>query len=106
MNLLKLLGDWLRGSGWVTSLIQAEVTTSGMAESMLSGSHVSRTRYAHQVTAGCLKILKDQAYQQYLDSETEENNILSFDKWCELKCKEQPQFKYWETILRLELMVL
>ena len=65
MNLLKLLGDWLCGSGWITSLVQANVTTSGRAESMLSGSHVTRTRYAHQVTAGSLKILLDRAYQQY-----------------------------------------
>ena len=36
MNLLKLLGDWLRGSGWITAPIQANIT-SGRAESMLSG---------------------------------------------------------------------
>ena len=45
MNLLKLLGDWLRGSGWTSALLEAEMTSYGRADSMLSGSHVTRTRY-------------------------------------------------------------
>lgn len=49
-NLLKLIGDWLHGSGWITLLVQANVTTSGKAESTLSSSHVTRTRYTHQIT--------------------------------------------------------
>ena len=103
MNLLKLLGDWLRGSGWVASLIQADITTSGRAESMLSGSHVTRTRYAHQVTAGSLKILQERAYQQYLEKE---ENDLRYEEWCDKQCQEQPQFKYWAIVLYLELLVL
>jgi hypothetical protein len=54
MNILKLLGDWLRESGWTTALLQAEITTSGRADAMLSGAHVTRTRYAHQVTVASL----------------------------------------------------
>ena len=103
MNLLKLLGDWLRGSGWVASLIQADITTSGRAESMLSGSHVTRTRYAHQVTAGSLKILQERAYQQYVERE---ENDLRYEEWCDKQCQEQPQFKYWAIVLFLELLVL
>ena len=79
MNLLKLLGDWLRDSGWTAVLIQADITTSGRAEAMLSGSHVTRSRYAHQVTAGSLKIFRDHAYQQYQENE---ENALSFEEWC------------------------
>ena len=105
MNLLTLLGDWLSGSGWTTSLVQAGITTAGRAEGMLTGSHVTRTRYIHQVTAGSLKILMDSAYQQYLETDPG-NEILTFDKWFEKKCREQPQFKYWATALDLELMVL
>ena len=58
MHLLKLLGDWLRESGWTTLLLQAEITTSGRAEAMLSGTQVTRTRYAHHVTAASLRILQ------------------------------------------------
>ena len=106
MNLLKLLGDWLSGSGWITALVQANITSSGKAESMLTGSHVTRTRYAHQVTAGGLKILCDNAYQKYLENYSEEGNPLTFDEWSVNQCKNEPQFKFWMTTLNLELMVL
>lgn len=66
MNLLKLLGDWVRESGWTTALLQSEITTFGRADAMLSGKHVTRSRYAHQVTAASLHILQRRAYQQYL----------------------------------------
>ena len=46
-NLLKLIGDWLHGSGWITLLVQANVTTSEKAEYTLSSLHVIRTRYTH-----------------------------------------------------------
>lgn len=46
---LKVIGQWLNNSGWVNALVQANVTTKGRSESMLSASHVTRTRYAHQV---------------------------------------------------------
>ena len=36
----KLLGDWLRHSGWIEMLINVEVTTSGGAEAMLKGTHM------------------------------------------------------------------
>ena len=103
MNVLKLLGDWLRDSGWTTVITQADITTSGRAEAILSGSHVTRSRYAHQVTAGSLKILIDCAYQQYQENE---QNALSFEAWCEKQCKEQPQFKYWTIVFYLEPLYL
>ena len=108
MNLLKLLGDWLRGSGWITALIQADITTAGRAEAMLSGSHVTRTQYLHQVTAGSLKILQELkiAYQQYLMRVPQGQNALPFEEWCVLQCQKQPEFKYCATALQLELIVL
>ena len=45
MNLLKLLGDWL--GGWDAALVPACIATTGRAESIEKGSHVTRTRYAH-----------------------------------------------------------
>lgn len=46
---LQVLGDWLDGSGWTEALVKAGVTTQGRAESMVSVSMITRTRYAHQV---------------------------------------------------------
>ena len=40
MAALKMLGNWLEGSGWVQALTQADVATSGIAESFLKAAHV------------------------------------------------------------------
>jgi len=45
MAALRALGPLLQQSGWDEALAAAGVTTSGRAQSMLKGSHV--TRYAH-----------------------------------------------------------
>jgi len=50
MAALKTLGDWLRGSGWVQELVQADITSPGIADSFLQATHVVPTRRAHQVT--------------------------------------------------------
>ena len=105
MNLLKLLGDWLSGSGWIASIVQAGITTSGRADAMLKGSHVTGTRYAHQVSVGGLQICAENAYQQYKDN-APANDILTFSEWFDKQSKEQPQFKFWATTLDLELKVL
>jgi hypothetical protein len=47
---MRVLGDWLDKSGWCEILVQADITTKGRAESMISVSHLTRTRYAHQVS--------------------------------------------------------
>jgi hypothetical protein len=57
MTILKILGTWLDGSGWSTALMNSDITTPGKAESFLSGSQVTRTRYVHQVTAAALHLL-------------------------------------------------
>ena len=48
---LPLLGDWLDDSGWVNALVQADIASPGVAESFIRGSHVTKTRHAHQITA-------------------------------------------------------
>ena len=58
MNLLKLLGDWLGGSGWDAALVQAGIVTTGQAENIEKGSQVTRTCYAHQVTSASLYVLQ------------------------------------------------
>ena len=65
MALLKTLGDWLRGSGWVQALVQADLASPGIADSFLLATHVAGTRRAHQVTVVALYILKHNAYYHY-----------------------------------------
>ena len=49
MAALKTIGDWLKGSGWCSALVEAEISSAGTAESFLHASHISKTRHAHQV---------------------------------------------------------
>jgi hypothetical protein len=60
-----MIGSWLEGSGWTSGIVQAKVALPGMAESFLKASHVTRTRYAHQVTAGSLHLLMSEAHEAY-----------------------------------------
>ena len=45
------VGDLLAFSGWTEALTEADVATSGTAESFLKASHITSTRHAYQVTA-------------------------------------------------------
>ena len=51
MVVLKMLGDLLEGSGWTGALVQAGITTSGLADAFLKAKHVTRSRWAHQAEA-------------------------------------------------------
>ncbi|KAK3910810.1 putative 1-aminocyclopropane-1-carboxylate oxidase [Frankliniella fusca] len=103
MAFLRALGHWLDGSGWVHTLVEAEVTTTGRAESMLTVSHVARTRYCHEVTAATLYSLQRKAYDSFMG---DTDDPATFEQWREEKCKSTPQFKYWDLTLRLQLILL
>ena len=65
MAALKMLGDWLLGSGWVQELMQAEIAMPGTADSFLRAAHVTRTIIAHQITATALHILQHRAHERH-----------------------------------------
>lgn len=44
MALWSMLGDLLDKSGWTTALGEAEVASSGVADSFLKATHLTRTR--------------------------------------------------------------
>ena len=75
------------------------MTTVGKANAFLKVSHVTRTRYAHQVTAAALYFLQKQAHEWSDDSET-------FENWCTRKSEQHPQFLYWAIVLELELLLM
>ena len=50
MALWNTVGDLLQGSGWTAALTEAEVASSGIADSFLKAAHLTRTRHAHHVT--------------------------------------------------------
>ena len=44
MALWNTLGDLLESSGWITAIVEAEVASSGVADSFLRAAHLTRTR--------------------------------------------------------------
>ena len=65
MALWSTLGDLILGSGWPESLKDAGIVNSlaaGMC--LLKAVNVMRTRYAHQVTAALLDILRKKSLHQ------------------------------------------
>ena len=107
MASLKTVGDWLKGSGWVQALVQAEIATAGTVDSFLRAAHVTRTRRAHQVTVAALYILKHRAYASYcLSCSRDGQAVLGFKEWCHQKEQVCPQFQYWSTVMELELCVM
>lgn len=104
MAALKTLGDWLKGSGWVQALVQADIITVGTADSCLRALHVARTRRAHQVTAAALYILQRRAYEHY--RVTGDEAPLEFKQWQDQRQESSPQCQYWATGMAMELSLL
>ena len=65
MALWSTLGDLMLGSGWPESLKDAGIVNSLAAGiGLLTAVNVMRTRYAHQVTAAVLDILRKKSLHQ------------------------------------------
>ena len=62
MSMWNVLGDYLTDSGWTVALSEAGIASSGIAESFLKVSHLTRTRHAHQITIAALYKLQKEAY--------------------------------------------
>ena len=58
LAVLKAIVSWLLGSVWTEAIAQAEITTTGRAESLVTSKHITRTRYIHQVTASSTETLQ------------------------------------------------
>ena len=69
---LNVLGNWSDGICWVAIMAAANVTTEGIADTFQNGSRISRTQWAHQVTAAALVNLKMQAFTEYKEGFKEE----------------------------------
>jgi len=106
MGALRLLGEWLDQSGWTSTLVQANISSVGIAISYVKASHVGRTRRAHQITACALFILLKVAYKHYMENIEPNEQSLNKDDWCNLRCAESPQFHFWYITLKLQMLVL
>ena len=105
MLLFQLLVDWLEDSGWTNALVQADIASSGTADSFIRASHVTKTRHAHQVTCACLYILLDRAYREG-SMPTDTGTMPTFEEWCTQRAAESMHFNCWLKTLSLELLLL
>ncbi len=99
MALWNTLGDLLEASGWTTALIEADVASSGTADSFLKVSHLTQTRHAHQVTLLTLQKLQREAFLKI-------GSNLSEEAWRSDMLKKSPTFMFWDLILRYETLIL
>jgi len=112
MAALRMLGHWLDGSGWTYCLVQSGISTAGVADSFLRAADIKRSRYAHSVTAAALYECLQRSYAAYCsqgDSVASSHNgaaANSFDDWRVNECAASVQFRFWNTVLELELLVL
>ena len=60
-----MIGKLLQDSGWSNILTQAQVLTSGCAQSVLTEHHIKRTHYAYQVSVIGLYLLRQRSYSNY-----------------------------------------
>ena len=97
---LKLIGDILKDSEWPRILAQSGIFTSGVAEKLLSASHITKTRRSHKITLAALHVLKMKAYEERID------HSVDYDQWAKNKLKKSPMFFYWSLVMELETNVL
>ena len=103
LEVLKAIGSWLSGSGWTEAVAKAGITSAGRAESLVFSAHITRTRYAHQVTASSLYILQQRAYKKHLESV---EDAFPFPDWCKDQAKKIPRFQFWNMTHQFELLIL
>ena len=103
MALWSVCGDLQEDSGWTATLAEAEIASSGTAESFLKVNHLTRTRHAHQVTVLALHKLQREAFLQSPGPVYDE---VSFEQWKSSTSEKSPTFHFWEMIRRLEVLIL
>ena len=109
MAMLKLLGDWLENRGWTNALVQADIASSGVADSFINTSHVTKTRHVgrHQVTAASLFALQQAFNEDYVSYHLDLGQPrLTFDEWFIQRPNTSVHFNYWHKTLSLELLLL
>ena len=99
MALWNTLGDILEDSGWTSALPESEVASSGVADSFLKATHLTRTRHAHQVSLLALHKLRKEAFLLSGSSASEID-------WTKDKLKTCHTFQFWEFVRKYEMLIL
>ena len=101
---LRSIGTLLHDSGWTSAICEANVVSSGTAESFLTASSIKRMRQEDQITACRLHNLMKKAYQDYCTDEPG-SPPLGLEDWCVQRRRSSPQFQFWYLVLDIELAI-
>ena len=99
----QMVGKLLPDTGWSNLLTQAQVFTSGRAQSVLDEHHIKRTRYAHQVSLMGLSLLRQKSYSSYCL--TVEGPHEPIEIWAQKSRTSNMMFMFWSTVMDLELLM-
>ena len=94
-----ILGKLVKESGWEEVLAEADIVSSGRANSVIHASHLKWTRQSHEVSAVAFSKLKAQAN---IEEETES----TFAEWNAEQCQKSLTYFFWDLILRLQMCIL
>ena len=104
MAFLSALGDVVKGSGWTTVVQNAGITRPGVAQALITGHDVVRTKHVNQVTACCLDILVQEAFQKRNITDTsQQRDFISWQRYIE---DQSSTFKYWSLVLEMVFHLL
>src|SRR6218665_2375511 len=98
MMVLNILGN----SRWTDVLVNAGVTSVGVAETCLTASHAKR---AHEVSIVTLSSLQELAYSKYCE-ESPDKCTVEKEEWKKKRVLECPQFHYWNNVIELESLLM
>ena len=101
-NFLKVIGDWLEGSGWTKIYDYSSVSTSGRVDSFLTVTGVSgikRSRYAHQLTLSVLVTLAREGFELQLE-------YSDYSQWQENLERKSTKANYLFKVIKLEKVLL
>ena len=104
MASLKMVGHRLDKSGWDSALVQANIITRRRADGILKTAHITRSHYAHQVSACALYILQRKAYKEFTAGH--ESSNIAFETWVQEKSDDHLHFQFCATVLEFELTIL
>ncbi|KAJ7331187.1 hypothetical protein OS493_020891 [Desmophyllum pertusum] len=108
MALWNVLSDLLDGSGWTGALSEAGVASSGVADSFLKATHLTRTRYGEVLInkacssshrSGSSQTKEREAFSQCADE-------TSISTWEEVRKRRSSTFLFWDLIIQYETLVL
>lgn len=96
---LGVIGQYMTGCGWISIVVNAGLTPRGSAEALLKVTYVKKSRTAHEVTVAAL-------YKLLIAAHAADSPDVPLETWTDEKADKSPTFKFWLTLLNLEILLL